>query len=138
MTYEQWQQEVPAEIRQDTLWKVQAYRLALFLRNLVWSDADTLMRTAKTMSTADQLFRAAGKISACVAEGYSRDTGKARATFYEYAAGSAREARDWYYKARRAFKPAVHDHRVALTTRIIKLLLKMVATERRTNRRVSG
>ena len=116
MTYEQWEEGVPQAIRGDTLWSVKAYRLGLFLSDLVWRDSDKLLRNPKSREIADQLVRAAGKISACIGEGYSRNTGKARATFYEYACGSARESRDWYYKGRFVFalqaagaSPRPHD-----------------------------
>jgi len=138
VTYGEWEASVPEDIKADTLWKIRAYKLGLFLSDLVWTDADVLLANRKTISVADQLVRAAGKISACVAEGYSRDTGKARAIFYEYAMGSAREARDWYYKARRTYDAKVVKHRMDLATQIIKLTLKMTSVERRSNRRASG
>ncbi len=137
MTFEDWESAVPDRIRRDTLWRVEAYRLALFLSDLVWDDATKLLANRRTVGIADQLFRAAGHISACIAEGYSRDSGKARAVYYEYALGSVREARDWYYKSRRVFSTRVVEHRIDLTTQIARLTLKMVSTERRLNRRVS-
>ena len=100
MTYDQWAAEVPATIRADSLWKVKGYRLGLFLADLSWQDVTKLTTDRRTVGIADQLFRAACNISSNVAEGYSRGTGKDRARFYEYALGSAREARDWYYKGR--------------------------------------
>jgi four helix bundle protein len=138
MTYEEWEAQVQSELKGDTLWRVEDYRLSLFLSDLVWMDASQLFRNSRTSRIADQLFRAAGNISASVGEGYSRDTGRARATFYEYALGSARECRDWYYKSRRVFKDEVVKHRLNLTTQIIRLTLKMTSTERRSNRRASG
>lgn len=38
MTYEEWEMQVPAEFRQDPLWKMDAYRLALYLYDLTWED----------------------------------------------------------------------------------------------------
>ena len=74
--------------------------------------------------------------SACIAEGYSRGTGKGRATFYEYALGSAREARDWYYKGRQALIKKVALHRIDLCSQLIRLLITMTSNERRENRRI--
>jgi hypothetical protein len=37
MNYEEWLSGVPEEIRADSLWKVEAYRLALFAADLGWS-----------------------------------------------------------------------------------------------------
>ena len=90
MTYEEWEANVPAVLKEDTLWRVEAYRLGLFLSDLTWEDAAKLLKDRRTWGVADQLYRAAGNISSNVGEGYSRCTGKDRARFYEYALGSAR------------------------------------------------
>ena len=99
MNYEEWVTSVPEEIKDDSLWKVEAYRLALFVADIGWHDVTKLMQDKRTIGLADQLYRAWGSISANVAEGYSRGTGKDRARFHEYALGSTRESRDWYYKS---------------------------------------
>ena len=83
------------------------------------------------MSLSDQLFRAIGSISANIAEGYSRGNHKDRARFYEYALGSARESRDWYYKGRHILSEPVTSHRLDLLTKIIRLLLVMVPNQRK-------
>ena len=137
MTFEQWEASVPTAIREDSLWKVKAYRLGPFLADLGWSDAGKLMRDVRTTAIADQLYRAIGKISACIAEGYSRGTGKGRATFYEYALGSVRESRDWYFKGRHILRDKVTSHRIELCTELTKLLITMINLERRTNRSLS-
>ena len=134
MTYEQWEQSVPEEIRSDAVWRMKAYRLALFLSDIAWPDGRALLRRSDTAAYGDQLLRATAKISACIIEGYSRGTGRDRVKFYEYALGSARESRDWYYKSRHALAEAVTVHRLKLTSDLIKLLIAMIANERRRNR----
>jgi four helix bundle protein len=121
---------VPPEIKNDSVWKAEAYRLALFASELAWHDATKLLGDKRTMSVADQLFRAAGAISADIEEGYSRGTGRDRARFYEYALGSAREARGWYFKGRHVLGEKVLGHRLSLLMQIIKLLLTMVPDQR--------
>ena len=130
MTYPEWESSVPDEIRADALWSVKAYRLALFIGDLSWYDATTLLDDKRTVSLSDQLYRSVGSISANIAEGYSRGTGKDRARFYQYALGSAREARDWYYKGRHVLKQEVVQHRIALSVHIIRLLLTMIPQQR--------
>lgn len=130
MTYEEWEKGIVDEIRQDSLWKMAAYRLALFAGDIGWQDATKLTQDYRTRSLSDQLYRALGSISANLAEGYSRGTGRDRARFYEYALGSARESRDWYFKARHILGDPVYQHRISLLTRIIQLLLKMVPQQR--------
>jgi four helix bundle protein len=108
------------------------------LSDLAWNDAGKLLLNRRTSAVADQLYRSTGNISSNVSEGYSRNTGKARATYYEYAVGSARESRDWYFKARRVLSIRVVQHRIELCTQIIRLTLRMIANERRSNRRISA
>ena len=88
------------------------------------------MRDKRTLDLSDQLYRALGSISANLAEGYSRGTGKDRARFYEYALGSARESRDWYYKGRHVLGETVTQHSLSLLTQIIRPLLTMIPQQR--------
>lgn len=137
MTFDEWLAQVPSEITSDSLWKMEAYRLGLFAADLAWKDAAKLAKEPRTRSMADQLCRAAGNISSNIGEGYSLGTGKNRSRFYEYALGSSRECRDWYFKARHALGPNVAEHRIQFVTQLIKLLIRMTANERRANQRLS-
>ena len=129
-SFEEWEQTVPSFIRDDTLWQVEAYRLALFASDIGWYDVTRLMRDKRTIGLADQLYRALGSECANIEEGYSRGTGKDRARFYEYALGSGRESRGWYYRARFVLRPQVVKHRMELQTHIIRLLLTMIPDQR--------
>ena len=130
MKYQEWLETVPEEITGDLLWKMKVYRLALFVADLGWHDVAKLMQDKRTISLSDQLYRALGSISANIAEGYGRRSGKDRARFYEYAPGSARESRDWYYKARHILGQSVTSHRLDQLTQIIRLLLVMIPDQR--------
>jgi four helix bundle protein len=130
MNYDEWAKTVPPTITGDVLWKVEAYRLALFASDFCWYDVTRLMQDRRTLDLSDQLYRACGSISANIAEGYSRSTGKDRARFYEYALGSARESRDWCYKSRHVLGEEIATHRLNFTTQIIRLLITMVPQQR--------
>lgn len=130
VSYEEWVKSVPEEIIGDSLWKMEAYRLGLFVADVGWHDVTKLMQDRRTLGLSDQLYRALGSISADVAEGYSRGTGKDRARFYEYALGSTRESRDWYYKGQHVLGETVTQHRLRLLTQIIRLLLTMIPQQR--------
>jgi four helix bundle protein len=130
MTYGEWEQTVPEAITADVLWKMRVYRLGLFASDVGWEDVTKLMRDPRTLKLSDQLFRSLGSISANIAKGYSRSSGRDRACFYEYALGSARESRDWYYKSRHVLTDAVVAHRVDLCSQIIGLLLTMLPDQR--------
>ncbi len=130
MEIEEWEETVPRAIREDPLWRVRAYRLALFIAELGWQDITQLTEDRRTVSIADQLCRALGSISANIEEGYSRGTGRDRARFYEYALGSARESRGWYYRSRHVLGDAIVQERLRLLTDVIRLLLTMVPEQR--------
>lgn len=130
MDYEAWESSVPQDIKSDPLWRVQGYRLALFAADNGWEDVSRLARDKRTSSLSDQLYRALGSISANIAEGYSRSSSKDRARLYEYALGSARESRGWYYKGRHVLASEVVKERITFLTQIIRLLLAMVPDQR--------
>jgi four helix bundle protein len=130
MEYQEWESAAPEILKQDSLWKVTAYRYAAFLSDLCWQDVSTLMNDRRTLALADQLYRSVCSVGANLAEGYSRSTGRDRALFYQYALGSARESRDWYYKARFVVGQEVFEKRAKLLTEIIRLLLTMIPQQR--------
>jgi four helix bundle protein len=130
MTYEEWLAQAPSEFTGDPLWRMQVYRQALFLADLSWHDVSKLAQDRRTVELSDQLFRAVGSVHANIAEGYSRQSGKDQARFYEYALGSAREARGWYYQGRYVLSETVATHRIKLLTDIARLLNTIIPSER--------
>ena len=138
MSYDEWEMGMPAEIKEDSVWKVEAYRLALFAADLGWSDVTKLMKDRRTIGLADQLYRSLGSVSSNTEEGFSRGTGKDRARFYEYALGSARESRGWYYKGRHVLGTDAAIHRIQLITAVIRLLLTMIPDQRGRGIRENG
>jgi four helix bundle protein len=130
MNYTEWLKTVPVHLMEDSLRKMEAYRLALFAADFAWHDVTKLMQDKRTLGLASQLYDAMGSIGANLSEGYSRASAKDRARFYEYSLGSARESRTWYYDGRHVLGEAVTDHRLRFLTQIIRLLLTMVPDQR--------
>ena len=130
MSYEAWEKSVPVAIREDPLWTLRIYRTALYAGELGRCDAAYLSRRAGCAAIAQQLGRATGSISANIAEGYSRMGSRDRALFYEYALGSARESRDWYFKVREELGQSAGDARLSLLTTIVKVLIVLVTRAR--------
>jgi len=130
MTFDEWLEAVPRELKEDPLWKMEIYRLALFAADLAWPDVTKLIQDKRTIGLADQLYRAVGAVSSDIAEGYSRQSGKDQARFYEYGLGSAREGRNWYYEGRHVLTERVASHRIRLLTHIIRLFLRIIPNER--------
>lgn len=102
----------------------------MFAGDLAWPDASKLKNDPRTIKLSGQLYYAVDSIAANVAEGYSRRSGKDQARFYEYALGSAREARVWYYDGRHVLSLPVAQHRIQLLTRVIRLLMTIIPAER--------
>jgi four helix bundle protein len=130
LKFGEWLASVPQELTGDPLWRMEAYRLAVFAGDLAWWDVSRWIQDGRTRGLADQLFRAIGSVAANVAEGYSKSSHRDQTRFYEYALGSAREARTWYYQGRRVLPEAVFAHRMDLLTQIIRLLLATVHSTR--------
>ena len=110
-----------------------------YMRLIVWQKALELFTLACAMVPKDrhldfklrsQLLDSVQSISANIAEGYSRAARKDRGRFFEYALGSAREARDWYFKARPYLGPHATHARLALLTTIIKVMIVLVSKSR--------
>ena len=131
--FKAWLASVPPDITTDTIWRMAAYRYALFLSFRAQKDLPQILTHRRTRTHADQLLRAVGGISANIDEGYSRSSGKERAHFYEYALGSTREARGWYYKCSVAFPPDVVCARLGRLSQIVRILTVVVPQERERN-----
>ena len=116
------------------VWRLRAYRLALYALDIAWADVVTLARIGITRRIASQLYDAVGSIGANVSEGYSRSSGRDRARFYEYALGSARESVTWYRAAAPVLGAEVVAHRQDVLLQIILLILASLPGER--NRRI--
>ena len=128
--YSEWLEQIPDGIRGDLLWSMEVYRTALFAADISWHDLVPLQKVQGTRGLTDQLYRAVCSVSANIAEGYSKSGAKDRARFYEYALGSARESRDWYYKARHILGNEVTNHRLVELTSVIRLLITMIPRQR--------
>jgi four helix bundle protein len=131
MKYAEWLETVPSEITNDPIWKLEVYRLALFIDDIGWPDILALSKNNLMWGVADQLHRSLGSISANLTEGYSRSKGLDRARFFEFSLGSARESRDWYYKSRHVLSPEVIKHRMELISKIISMLVPMITHQRK-------
>ena len=130
MKFIEWMEAMPQELKNDPLWRMEVYRLSVFAAELAWPDATRLIQDKRTISLADQLYRAVGSVGGNISEGYGRQSGKDQARYYEYALGSAREARNWYYQSRHVLTDLISRHRLQLLTQIIRLLLTIIPSER--------
>jgi four helix bundle protein len=137
-SFEAWQTRAPEAIRADALWRVTAYRLAVYAVEIGWEDARILHRARVTRPVASQLYRALGSIAANIAEGYSRSSGTDRARILEYGLGSTRESVAWYFVGRPVLGQAVFDKRNETLSQIRRLLLTTIPAVRNRGRLRKG
>ena len=135
MNYEDWIATVPKDFTGDNLWKMTVYRLALFLSDISWQDVTKLAQHRRTESLSNQLYRSLCSIGANLAEGYSYSTGGNRARYFEYALGSARESREWYFRGRHILGDPVVEHRLSYLTRIVQMLIVAMPLQRKVSLR---
>lgn len=134
ISFEEWIKAIPDAFTKDALWRYKVYRLSLYIADISWLDVSQLHKDSRTRSLADQLYRSLGSIGANIAEGYSRSSTRDQNRFYEYALGSARESRDWYYKSRHILGEDRIELRYEILSQIIRLLLTIISRQHNTIR----
>jgi four helix bundle protein len=123
-TYEEWLRQAPESLRNDPLWRSEAYTRALLLFDLAWEDCGRLVRDARSRDMAGQLVRSAGSISANIDEGFGRGIEAGEyVQFLRYALGSARETRGWYFKSCHLLPAELVQQRMILCDKVIGLLV---------------
>jgi four helix bundle protein len=136
-THEQreWERTCPEAITSDVLWKLDAYRAALFLQHSSRSDCRAIRAARRAEFVEEQLRSAAGSVGAHIGEGYSHSTRADRLKFLGYALGSVRECVIWYQTARDILPDAVIEKRLMLVMRNRTLLLGLIRSIREGNGR---
>lgn len=129
--FNEWMEQVPTKLKEDSLWNFELYRKSLFLSDLAWQDGGRMLADPRGKSIARQLTRSAGSIAANIEEGYGRGYGKDYARFLRIALGSARETKGWYFRGRHILDAAVVAHRLNLTDDIIAGLVITAEQQRR-------
>ncbi len=123
LTYEEWQEQVPAAIVSERFWQLIAYRKALYLYDLVWQDSNGWLADPRGYELTRQIIRSSGSITANIEEGFGRGLGKQLVYFYSVALGSARETKGWYYRAKYLLPSQLLDERLSLVGEIVALLI---------------
>lgn len=127
---EAWARSAPSALRGDVIWTAHVYRFSCFASEYIEADVAVLAKNQVTAKLAAQLYAAVGSIGANFAEGYSRSSAKDRSRIYDYALGSAREARQWVFKARAVLGEERTTYGMELLTKIIRMLITIIKNER--------
>jgi four helix bundle protein len=134
--FREWEKVPPEDLHGDPLWRMTAYRMALFMSDLVRDDAAGILRRGAPGHKVVQLESCVESVEANIAEGYSKFSGKDRAKFFETALASARESRGWYRRSRHWLGEDEATERQMMMTQVIKILTVAIPRER--NRECEG
>lgn len=129
--YQQWLKTIPRAIREDPIWTASAYRFACFLADDAWDDLGKLHAERRTWQTAVQLGKALDSMPANFSEGYAKWSIRDRIRFYEYGMTSAREAKYWYFKARRVVGYERASLQLDGISEVSRMLTTIIARERK-------
>ena len=121
--FDEWMENVPAQLRNDLLWDSTYYRLAMYLFDKVWLDCEILRKDFRGREIVQQLVRSAGGISANLEEAYGRGVGSADyVRILRIALGEARETHGWYLRARHLISDQLLDLRLDIIKQITLIL----------------
>ena len=126
----EWERSCHRAITSDALWKLDAYRAAMFLLHLSNQDCRVRRRVYCYQRLTAQLIDASGSVSANLAEGYSRATRVDRVRFLGYSLGSVRECVTWYSGAEPVLTQPVVDNRLDLIMRVRSMILGLISSVR--------
>jgi len=126
-----WELTCSRAVTSDVIWKLDAYRSALFLLHVTRADARALAAARPQEGVAAQMIDAAGSVSGNIGEGYSRSTRADRIRFLGYSLGSVRECVTWYLAGNDILDEATVESRLQLLARLRALILGLIRSIRR-------
>ena len=129
-SFDEWQNSVHENLRNDPLWQFEVYPKTLFIYELTWEDCTYLLKDIRGKTIAQQLIRGVGAISANIEEGFGRGYGNDYAYKLRIALGEARESRGWYWKSSKLIPSEVIDHRLKLLSDIIAMIAPNIKKQR--------
>jgi four helix bundle protein len=129
-----WEKTCSRAITSDTIWKLDAYRSALFLIPCARMDLRSIPGIRPNDELAVQLLTAAASVSAHIGEGYGRFTLPDQLKHLGYSLGSVRECTSFYEALRDRLPDAVVDQRQELIARTRALTLGYIRSLRKKRR----
>jgi len=132
LPFEEWVQILPVSLRNDPLWKSAYYRLAMYLYDLVWLDADVIKKDFRGREIVHQIVWSAGSVCANMEEAYRRGIGTADfVRIMRIALGELRETQGWYFRSRHILSQETLDERIKVIQQAIALAVTVIDKNRK-------
>ena len=129
---DEWVKTLPASLRNDPLWKSAYYRLAMYLYDLMWLDAEKINKDFRGREIIHQLVRSSGSVCANMEEAYRRGIGTPDfVRIMRISLGELGETQGWYFRARYILGSEILDKRIAVIQQAIALTVTVIDQNRR-------
>lgn len=129
---DEWVKTLPASLRNDPLWKSAYYRLAMYLYDLMWLDAEKINKDFRGREIIHQLVRSSGSVCANMEEAYRRGIGTPDfVRIMRISLGELGETQGWYFRARHILGSELLDKRIAVIQQAIALTVTVIDQNRR-------
>lgn len=127
MNYQVWERSVPPQLRADGVWAEETYRLALFLADIAWHDANDLAKHRRTIKLGAELLEAMSGVASGLARAHDRSVAGERRIALEDALASARAGAGIYHGCRHVLGQEIIMHRIRILNHILGRLKDMGA-----------
>ena len=129
---DEWVKTLPASLRNDPLWKSAYYRLAMYVYDLMWLDAEKINKDFRGREIVHQLVRSSGSVCANMEEAYRRGIGTPDfVRIMRISLGELGETQGWYFRARHILGSEILDKRIAVIQQAIALTVTVIDQNRR-------
>lgn len=129
---DEWVKTLPASLRNDPLWKSAYYRLAMYIYDLMWLDAEKTNKDFRGREIVHQIVRSSGSVCANMEEAYRRGIGTPDfVRIMRISLGELGETQGWYFRARHILGSDVLDKRIAVIQQAIALTVTVIDQNRR-------
>jgi len=127
-----WVKTLPVSLRNDPLWKSAYYRLAMYLYDLMWLDAEKINKDFRGREIVHQLVRSSGSVCANMEEAFRRGIGTPDfVRIMRISLGELGETQGWYFRARHILGNELLEKRIKVIQQAIALTVKVIDQNRR-------
>ena len=127
LPFDEWVKTLPDALRSDPLWKSAYYRLAMYVYDMMWLDAEKINKDFRGREIVHQIVRSSGGVCANMEEAYRRGIGTPDfVRIMRISLGELGETQGWYFRARHILEPEILDKRINVIQQTIALTVTVI------------